>query len=406
MAISLVAPAFGDNPSISLRSNGSTITLGQQDCAVDDLFIVFGGNKGSSTSTSIAVVDPGVGTPSTPTEWDLPSFPYNYGTASGASQNRVAVAWWFRITAADIDTAAGDLVEVEISPPAQNCQYCINVWRGVGTTDFDGAPASNTMVGLQIQVDNASLGRTFLFDSSMTVIAMAINDRSNWNAPSTGSFPTGWNTCIYGNGGTLLSNEISSNGQSSVMLYSQYANFADADATSDPGMATPLDLADTSGNTTTTRQLTLWMAFKEDSAGVALTAAIESASEVTATLVAAGEAEVLTAAIESASEVTATLVAAGEAEILTAAIDSASELTASLTAAGEAEILTADIDSASEVSATFTTVLVLTVDIESSSTMTAVLSVDRTIDEVYDLAVKIDRLAQVIMTLGLGGRRR
>ena len=283
MAISLVAPGNGDTPSIALSSNGSTITLGQQNCAVDDLFIVFGGNKSSNTSTSIAVVDPGVGTPSTPTEWDLPSFPYNYGTASGASQNRVAVAWWFRITAADIDTAAGDLVEVEISPPAQNCQYCINVWRGVGTTDFDGAPASNTMVGLQIQVDNASLGRTFLwtdsdtiisstpwsdtfFDSSMTVLAMAINDRSNWNAPNQLAFPSGWTTCIYGVGSTLASNEISSNGQSSVMLYSQYANFADADATSDPGMATPLDLADTSGNTTTTRQLTLWMAFKEDGA--------------------------------------------------------------------------------------------------------------------------------------------
>jgi len=50
--------------------------------------------------------------------------------------------------------------------------------------------------------------------------------------------------------------------------------------------------------------------------------------------------------------------------------------------------------------------VVLAAAIDSTSTMTAVLSTDRTIDEVYDLAVKIDRMAQIIMALGLGGRRR
>jgi hypothetical protein len=531
MAISLVAPGNGDTPSIALSSDGSTITLGQQNCAVDDLFIVFGGNKSSSTSTSIAVGDPGVGTPSTPTEWDLPSFPYNYGTASGATQGRVAVAWWFRITAADIDTAAGDLVEVEITPPnvgGVRCQYGINVWRGVGTTDFDGVADSQTMIGLTSQVDRPALGRTFtwtdsdtlptttsdpwsdtFFDSSMTVLAMAINDRSNWNAPSQLAFPSGWTTCIYGVGSTLASNEISSNGQSSVMLYSQYANFADADATSDPGMATPLDLADTSGNTTTTRQLTLWIAFKEDSAGVALTATLAGDADLTtatltvagatptltttlagdadlttatltvtgatptltstlagnadlttatltvagatptltstlagdaelttatltvtgatptlsaslaadadlttATLTIAGATPALSASLSADAELTtATLTIAGEEVALTSSLTGDAELTtATLTIAGATEALTATLTGDAELTTATLTIagaqVALTASLEGTATLSATISGERTIEEVYDLAVKIDGLAQVILALGLGGRRR
>jgi len=48
----------------------------------------------------------------------------------------------------------------------------------------------------------------------------------------------------------------------------------------------------------------------------------------------------------------------------------------------------------------------ITASLEGSSVVEATITGEKTIDDVYDLAVKIDRLVQVIMVLGLGGRRR
>ena len=363
MAITLVAPGNGDTVSFRQGTGGNDRTLGQSNCSVGDVFIVFGGNKGSaSTGTGASqwdctVPSTGGGTTSTPEEWHLPSFPYDYGTAS---INRSVVAWWFRITSADIDTGNNDLVEVNLSVPDSFSSACINVWRGVGTTDFSGTAGSNSMVGLQSQTDKQATSRTFtwfdsgglgstpwsssFFDGKMTILAMGINDRGNWDAPNlngSGQFPSNiWNSCIYGNGTTTISRHISGNQQSSVMMYADFSDFASANAATSGtpiapvGMNTPLELPAISSNTPTssTEQVTLWMAFKEDASGVAVALAASTVgTSVTSAALSASQAVALASSTVGTS-VTSAALSASQAVALAASTAGTSVASAALSA--------------------------------------------------------------------------
>ena len=146
----------------------------------------------------------------------------------------------------------------------------------------------------------------------------------------------------------------------------------------------------------------------------ALTASLAADAELTtATLTATGAAELLTATLTGDAELTtATLTITGATEALTATLTGDAELTtATLAITGATEALTASLAADAELTTATLTVTGAQVALTATLTgdaeiTTATISGERTIEEVYDLAVKIDRLVQVIMALGLGGRRR
>ena len=141
----------------------------------------------------------------------------------------------------------------------------------------------------------------------------------------------------------------------------------------------------------------------------ALTAALSGSSAVVSSLTVTGDQETLTAALSGASGVTTTLTVTGDQEALTAALAGASVVTSTLTVTGDQETLTANLSGSSAVTTSLSVtaaIVNITASLEGSSVVEATITGEKTIDDVYDLAVKIDRLVQVIMVLGLGGRRR
>ena len=130
----------------------------------------------------------------------------------------------------------------------------------------------------------------------------------------------------------------------------------------------------------------------------------------TATLTVAGDQVAVTGALTATSSLAATLTVTGDQESITGSLVGTSSLAATLTVAGDQEALTGSLTGTSAITTANLTVSAAVVNVTASLTGTssvdATVVTEKSIDDVYELAVKIDRLVQVILALGLGGRRR
>lgn len=130
----------------------------------------------------------------------------------------------------------------------------------------------------------------------------------------------------------------------------------------------------------------------------------------TATLTVAGADVAVTAGLTGASSVATTLTVVGDQVAVTGSLTGTSNTATTLTVTGDQEALTGSLTGTSAITTANLTVSAVVVNVTASLTGTssvdATVVTEKTIDDVYELAVKIDRLVQVILALGLGGRRR
>jgi hypothetical protein len=327
MAISIIAPAAGDVPFHSLRTD--TLPALIRAATAGDLLVLFGSNRGgrpAEAGTIIVTTDSNISA-SDPTGVPLPggAVDDNGDPVDGVYKphnRRYLYLYYLPITSTELNGSG----EVQIGVTFQNggndrismYAYLLRGSTGIDTTAL--------VTGMAVANDTANFidgsdqivwgtGASFtnwsstIYDGAVSVLAYGHAFVNDWDTMATR--PSGWSQCLHEDG-SLVDNLIG-NRASISSVYQEFANFSAADTAIDN---TALTWAH-DGSGSNDRMAALWIALKETSGGTTQTLLADASGTGTTTVALdATQDQTLVASASGTGTVTATITSATEVTLL------------------------------------------------------------------------------------------